>query len=37
LKVFDLDSRSFNEIFGTMLDDNDPTKRRAHKKDKPKK
>ena len=36
LKVFDFDSRSLNEVFGTMLDDNDPTERRARKKDKPK-
>jgi len=35
--VFDFDSRSLNEVFGTMLDDNNPTERRARKKDKPKK
>jgi hypothetical protein len=37
LKVFDFDSRSFSEVFGTMLDDNNPTERCARKKDKPKK
>jgi hypothetical protein len=36
LKIFDLDSRSLNEIFRSMLNDDNPTERRTCEKDRPK-